>query len=64
MQDLISPTGDWTRAPAFGAWSLNHWTAREVLLLDYLTAHHFIHKIIEGFTSQRNFTYKLLDCFL
>ena len=38
MQDLSSPTTDQILSPALGAWSLNHWTAREVLLLDYLTA--------------------------
>ena len=30
MQDLSSPARDQTRAPAVGAWSLNHWTTREV----------------------------------
>ena len=29
MQDLISPTGDWTRAPALGAQDLNHRGAKE-----------------------------------
>ena len=31
MWDLRSLTGDWTCTPALTAWSLNHWTAREVL---------------------------------
>ena len=30
MWDLSSLTRDWTHAPASEAWSLNHWTAREV----------------------------------
>ena len=30
MRDLSSPTKDRTRALALEAWSLNHWTAREV----------------------------------
>lgn len=29
MQDLISPTGDWTHAPALGAQDLNHQGAKE-----------------------------------
>ena len=28
--DLSSPTRDWTRTPALGAQSLNHWIVREV----------------------------------
>ena len=32
MWDLSSPTRDRTRAPAEEAWSLNHWTSREVPL--------------------------------
>ena len=35
MWDLSSPTRDWTQTPCTGRWSLNHWTAREVLLLFY-----------------------------
>ena len=31
MWDLCSLTRDWTCTPALTAWSLNHWTAREVL---------------------------------
>ena len=30
MQDASSPTRDQTRAPAVEAWSLNHWTARDM----------------------------------
>ena len=30
MQDLSSITRDWTHLPALAAWSLDHWTAREV----------------------------------
>ena len=30
MRDLSSPTRDGTCTPAVEAWSLNHWTAREV----------------------------------
>ena len=30
MWDLVPQTRDWTRAPALGAWSLNHRTTREV----------------------------------
>ena len=33
MWDLRSPTRDWTRTPYIGRQSLNHWTAREVLIL-------------------------------
>ena len=31
MQDLSSPTRDWTHTPCTGGPSLNHWTARAVL---------------------------------
>ena len=30
MQDLSTSARDWTHAPWVEAWSLNHWTAREV----------------------------------
>ena len=30
MQGLSSQTKDWSRAPASGVQSLNHWTTREV----------------------------------
>ena len=32
MWDLISPTRDWTQAPAVEAWNPNHWSASEFLL--------------------------------
>ena len=31
LWDLSSPIGDRNQAPEVEAWSLNHWTAREVL---------------------------------
>ena len=31
MRDLIAPLGVEPMPPAVEAWSLNHWTAREVL---------------------------------
>ena len=38
MQDTSYPTRDWTRAPALGAQSPNHWTTREVPLVFLVTA--------------------------
>ena len=35
MQDLVPQPGIETRPPALEAWSLTHWTTREVPLLDF-----------------------------
>ena len=31
-----SRTRDWTQVPRIGSWILNHWTTRDVLVLDFL----------------------------
>ena len=36
LWDLSSPIGDRNQAPEVEAWSLNHWTAREVLQTHFL----------------------------
>ena len=37
MWDLSSTTRDGTVPPALGAQSLNHWTTREVLKIDFIS---------------------------
>ena len=37
MWDLSSLTSDWTCAPGYEAWNLNHWTTREILFFFFLS---------------------------
>ena len=56
IQDLVSQPGIKPGPPALGAWSLTHWTTREVPMVDAITVKSYIEKMARSIPENHNLT--------